>query len=263
MNIVVCVKHAPKCAEAEIRIDSTGKDIEKHGLVYDINEWDDYAVEEAVRIKEKLGGTVTVITVGPEESNSTLRKCLARGADSAIRIYDPKLVGSDPYVIAKVLYRVIKNMRFDLILTGVMAEDDGSAIVGPVLAEFLKIPHATMVKRVEIKDQKVAIVHRELEGGLMEVVEVKLPALFTIQTGINEPRYVSILGIRRAMQKEIKVLGLKDIGLDESEVGYAGSWTVIDKLFVPPAEKVCQYLKGSPEEVAAQILGILKSRGLL
>ncbi|MEM0319931.1 MAG: electron transfer flavoprotein subunit beta/FixA family protein [Candidatus Nezhaarchaeales archaeon] len=259
MNIIVCVKHVPKCAEAEIRIDSTGKDIERQGLVYDINEWDDYAVEEAVRIKEKFGGTVTVVTVGPEEANSTLRKCLARGADNAIRVYDPKLIGSDPYVIAKVLYKVIKNLQFDLILTGVMAEDDGSAIVGPVLAEFLKIPHAT----IEFKDQKVAIVHRELEGGLMEVVEVKLPALFTIQTGINEPRYVSILGIRRAMQKEIKVLGLKDLGLDESEVGYAGSWTMIDKLFIPPAEKVCQYLKGSPEEVATQILGILKSRGLL
>ncbi|MDH5816044.1 MAG: electron transfer flavoprotein subunit beta/FixA family protein [Candidatus Nezhaarchaeota archaeon] len=263
MNIIVCVKHVPKCAEAEIRIDSTGKDIERQGLVYDINEWDDYAVEEAVRIKEKFGGTVTVVTVGPEEANSTLRKCLARGADNAIRVYDPKLIGSDPYVIAKVLYKVIKNLQFDLILTGVMAEDDGSAIVGPVLAEFLKIPHATMVKKIEFKDQKVAIVHRELEGGLMEVVEVKLPALFTIQTGINEPRYVSILGIRRAMQKEIKVLGLKDLGLDESEVGYAGSWTMIDKLFIPPAEKVCQYLKGSPEEVATQILGILKSRGLL
>ncbi|MEM0217128.1 MAG: electron transfer flavoprotein subunit beta/FixA family protein [Candidatus Nezhaarchaeales archaeon] len=262
MNIVVCVKHVPKCAEAEIRIDSTGKDIEKHGLVYDINEWDDYAIEEAVRIKEKFGGSVTVVTVGPEEANSTLRKCLARGADNAIRVYDPKLVGSDPYVIAKVLYKVIKNLQFDLVLTGVMAEDDGSAAVGPMLAEFLKIPHATMVKKIELKDQKVAIVHRELEGGLMEVVEVKLPALFAIQTGINEPRYVSILGIRKAMQKEIKVLGLKDLGLNESEVGYAGSWTLIDKLFVPPAEKVCQYLKGSPEEVATQILGILKSRGL-
>ncbi|MEM0233017.1 MAG: electron transfer flavoprotein subunit beta/FixA family protein [Candidatus Nezhaarchaeales archaeon] len=262
MNIVVCVKHVPKCAEAEIRIDPTGRDIEKHGLVYDINEWDDYAVEEAVRIKEKFGGSVTVVTVGPEEANSTLRKCLARGADNAIRVYDPKLVGSDPYVIAKVLYKVIKNLQFDLVLTGVMAEDDGSATVGPMLAEFLKIPHATMVKKIELKDHKAAIVHRELEGGLMEVVEVKLPALFAIQTGINEPRYVSILGIRRAMQKEIKVLGLKDLSLDESEVGYAGSWTLIDKLFVPPAEKVCQYLKGSPEEVATQILGILKSRGL-
>jgi electron transfer flavoprotein beta subunit len=262
MNIIVCVKHVPKCAEAEVRIDSTGKDIEKHGLVYDINEWDDYAVEEAVRIKERLGGTVTVITVGPEEANSTLRKCLARGADRAIRIYDPKLAGSDPYVVAKALSKVIKNMQFDLILTGVQAEDDGSAVVGPVLAEFLNIPHATMVKKLEIRDKGTAVAHRELEGGLMEVVEVKLPALFAVQTGINEPRYVSILGIRKAMQKEIKVLGLKDIGLDESEVGVAGSWTTIDKLFIPPAEKVCQFLKGSPDDVALKILEILRSRGL-
>lgn len=262
MNIIVCVKHVPKCAEAEVRIDSTGKNIERQGLVYDINEWDNYAVEEAVCIKEKLGGTVTVITVGSEEANSTLRKCLARGADQAIRIYDPKLASSDPYVVAKALSKAIKNMQFDIILTGVQAEDDGSAVVGPVLAEFLNIPHATMVKKLEIKDKDAAVVHRELEGGLMEVVEVKLPALFTIQTGINEPRYVSILGIRKAMQKEIKVLGLKDIGLDESEVGVAGSWTMIDKLFTPPTEKVCQFIKGSPDEVALKILEILRSRGL-
>ena len=262
LDIIVCVKHVPETAEAELKIDATGKGIEKAGLVFDINEWDDYALEEAVRIKEKFGGTVTAITVGPEDSDSTLRKCLARGADKAIRLTDPKFEGSDAYVTAKILYSVIKNMHFDLILTGVQASDDGSAVVGPVLAELLKIPHATMVKKIELAEGK-AVVNRELEGGLEERLEIKLPALFTVQTGINEPRYVSIMGIRRAMQKEIKVMGLADVGLNENEVGETGSWLAIEKLYVPPVEKQAEFLKGSPDEVASKIVEILKSRGLI
>jgi electron transfer flavoprotein beta subunit len=262
LDIIVCVKHVPETAEAELKIDATGKGIEKAGLVFDINEWDDYALEEAVRIKEKFGGTVTVITVGSEESDSTLRKCLARGADKAIRLWDPKFAGLDAYATARILYSAIKNMHFDLVLTGAQASDDGSAIVGPVLAEFLGIPHATMVKKIEFGEGK-AIVNRELEGGLEERLAVKLPALFTIQTGINEPRYVSIMGIRKAMQKEIKVLGLADIGLSENDVGEAGSWLVLEKLYVPPVEKQATFLTGSPDEVAAKIVEILKSRGLI
>ena len=262
MDIIVCVKHVPDTAEAEVKIDSTGKNIEKTGLVFDINEWDDYALEEAVRIKEKFGGTVTAITVGSEETESTLRKCLARGADQAIRLTDKAFEGSDGYAIAKILYKTIKNMHFDLILTGMQAGDDGYAIVGPTLAEMLGIPHATMVKKIELGEGK-ATVNRELEGGLEEKVEVKLPALLTVQTGINEPRYVSIMGIRKAMKKEIKVLGLTDIGLTEKDVGEAGSWITIEKMFIPPAEKQAEFIKGSPEDVATKIAEILKARGLL
>jgi electron transfer flavoprotein beta subunit len=262
MDILVCVKHVPETAEADIKIDSTGKTIEKAGLVFDINEWDDYAVEEAVRIKEKLGGTVTVITVGSEDANSTLRKCLARGADKAIRLSDPKFEGSDSYAIAKILHKAIKDLPFDLIFTGAQAGDDGYAMVGPILAQLLGIPHATMVKKIELKNG-VARVNRELEGGLEEIVEVKLPAVLTIQTGINEPRYVSIMGIRKAMKKEIKVLGMTELGLSENEVGEAGSWIKIEKLYVPPVEKQAEFLDGTPEEIAAKIAEILKARGLV
>jgi len=157
LDIIVCVKHVPDTAEAEVKIDSTGKNIEKTGLVFDINEWDDYALEEAVRIKEKFGGTVTAITVGSEETESTLRKCLARGADQAIRLTDKAFEGSDGYAIAKILYKTIKNMHFDLILTGMQAGDDGYAIVGPTLAEMLGIPHATMVKKIELGEGKATV----------------------------------------------------------------------------------------------------------
>ncbi|MEM2118740.1 MAG: electron transfer flavoprotein subunit beta/FixA family protein, partial [Candidatus Bathyarchaeia archaeon] len=197
LDIIVCVKHVPETAEAELKIDSTGKNIEKTGLVYDINEWDDYALEEAVRIKEKQGGTVTAITVGNEDSDGTLRKCLARGADKAIRLTDPKFAGSDSYATAKILHSVIKTLHYDLILVGLQAGDDGSTALGPILAEMLGIPHATMVKKLEL-GSGTAKVNRELEGGMEEQIEIKLPAVLAVSTGINEPRYVSIMGIRKA-----------------------------------------------------------------
>ena len=262
LDIVVCVKHVPETAEAELKIDASGKDIEKAGLVFDINEWDDYALEEAVRIKEKFGGTVTAITIGAEDSDSTLRKCLARGADKAIRLTDPKFAGSDAYAIAKILHSVIKNLHYDLILTGMQAGDDGYAMVGPILAEMLGIPHTTMAKKIEL-ETGMAKINRELEGGLEEQLEIKLPALISVQTGINEPRYVSIMGIRKAMQKEIKMMTLADTGLSEANVGETGSWLKIEKLYVPPAEKQAEFLKGTPEEIAAKIAEILKARGLI
>ena len=262
MDLIVCVKHVPETAEAEIKIDSAGKTIEKTGLVFDINEWDDYALEEAVRIKEKSGGIVTAITVGSEDADSTLRKCLARGADKAIRLTDAKFEGSDGYAMAKILHSLIKELPFHLILTGALAGDDGYTMVGPILAEMLGIPHATMVKKIEFSHDVVKV-NRELEGGLEEIVEVKLPTVLTIQTGINEPRYVSILGIRKAMKKEIKVLGLADIGLSENDVGEAGSWMKIEKMFVPPVEKQAEFIKGTPEEVATKIAEIIKSKGLI
>jgi electron transfer flavoprotein beta subunit len=262
LDIIVCVKHVPETAEAELKIDATGKTIEKTGLVYDINEWDDYALEEAVRMKEKLGGTVTAITIGPEDSDTTLRKCLARGADKAIRLTDSKFESSDSYAIAKILHSAMKNLHFDVVLTGVQAGDDGSAMVGPILAEMLGVPHATMVKKIELTAGTAGI-NRELEGGLEERIEIKLPALLSVQTGINEPRYVSIMGIRKAMQKEIKIMTLADTGLSDTDVGEKGSWTRIEKLYVPPVVKQAEFIKGTPEEVAAKIAEILKARGLI
>jgi electron transfer flavoprotein beta subunit len=262
LDIIVCVKHVPETAEAELKIDASGKAIDRTGLVFDINEWDDYALEEAVRIKEKQGGSVTAMTIGADDSDTTLRKCLARGADKAIRLTDPKFNDSDGYAIAKILHSVIKTLHYDLILTGMQAGDDGQAAVGPILAEMLGIPHATMVKKIELATG-TARVNRELEGGLEEQVEVKMPALLSVQTGINEPRYVSIMGIRKAMQKEIRVMGLTDTGLTENDVGPAGSWVKPGKMYVPPVEKQAEFIKGSPDEIATKITEILRSKGLI
>ncbi len=260
MEILVCIKRVPDTSEAEVVIAKDGRRIEEGSLVFDINEWDKYAVEEAVLLKEKLGGSVTVVAIGPEEADDTLRRCLATGADNAIRLTDKAFEGSDALTIARILYQAIRELKFDLVLTGAQASDDGYGQVGPTIAEFLGIPHATLVTHIEIMNGR-AKVHRELEEGLEEVVEVQLPAVFTIQTGINEPRYVSIMGVRKAAKKETKTLDLKALGLKEEEVGESGSRVKVERLFLPPVTKETEILQGNPEEVAAKLARIIKDKG--
>jgi electron transfer flavoprotein beta subunit len=261
MNIIVCVKRVPETAEADIVIDKTGRDIDKGGLVFDINEWDNYAVEEAILLREKYGGAVTVLSLGPEEANETIRRALAMGADEAIRLTDPAFAGSDGYAIAKALSHAIKPLPYDLILTGVQAEDDGYGQVGTTLARILGVGHAAVVNQIEKIEGRTARVHRELEGGLEEVLDIDLPAVLTIQSGINEPRYVSIMGIRKVAKKEIKTLGLGDLGMDPEETGEAGSKTTIERVFLPPVGEGAQMLEGAPESVAERVVSILKEKG--
>ena len=262
MDIVVCVKRVPDTSEADVKIDDSGKNIDSEDLTFDINEWDNYAIEEAILIKEKVGGTVTAITIGPEESNEVLRRCMAKGADTAIRLTDDAFEGSDGYAIAKILHSVIKDMKFDAVFLGAQAGDDGYGMVGPMLAEMLDLPHATLVTKVDLEDGK-AKVHRELEGGLEEVVGINLPAVLGIQTGINEPRYVSIMGIRKVAKKEIPVKTLADTGLSADDVGEAGSKTKIESMYIPEVGKVAEIIEGSPDEAAGKLAQILKDKGLL
>jgi len=260
MNIIVCVKRVPETADADVIIDKSGKDIEKGGLVFDLNEWDNYSIEEAILLKEKMGGTVTVISMGGEESNESLRKCLAMGADDAVRLTDPAFAGSDGFATARVLAEAIRKIPYDLVFTGVQAEDDGFGQVGVALAEILGVPHVSLVNSLGVQDKKVNA-HRELEGGLEEVVEVDLPAVMTIQTGINQPRYVSIMGIRKVAKKEIKSLGVSDLNLKAEEVGLSGSYIQLEKIFLPPVGEGAQMLEGKPEEIASKVFNILKDKG--
>jgi electron transfer flavoprotein beta subunit len=261
MDIIVCVKRVPEVAEADIIIEESKKGIRTEDLVFDINEWDNYAVEEAVRIKENYGGKITVVTLGTEESQDTLRRCLAMGADEAIHLNDPIFLSGDPYATARALHAALKDKTFDLLFTGVQASDDGYGQVGPILAELFNFPHATMVTKVILAENRKVKVHRELEGGMEEVVLLDLPAVLTIQTGINEPRYVSIMGIRKAKSKEIRLLGSKEIGLSAEEVGVSGSLIEVKELFLPPVGKAAEILKGGLEEVALKALEIIKEKG--
>lgn len=262
VDTIVCVKRVPDTAEADVVIDDTGKDIKKGDLAFDLNEWDNYAVEEAILLKEKFGGKVTAITIGGEECNDVLRRCMAKGADDAIRATDDAFEGSDAYALAKILHGIVKDMQYDLVLTGVQADDDGYGQVGVTLAEMLGVPHAAMVTNLEVEDGKARI-RRELEGGLEESMEIDLPAVLTIQTGINEPRYVSIMGIRKVAKKEIFSKSAGDLGLSADDVGEAGSKTILEKLFVPPTGEVAEILEGDPPVVAEKLAGILKEKGLI
>jgi electron transfer flavoprotein beta subunit len=257
MDIVVCVKRVPDTSEADVIIAKDERTVEAGDLVFDINEWDKYAVEEAVLLKEKYGGTVTL---GPDETEDTLRRCFATGTDKAIRLTDSAFESSDAAAIAKIIHRAVKDLKFDLIFTGTQASDDGYGQVGPVLASLLGIPHASVVTQVDIADGK-ARVQRELEGGLSEVVEVPLPAVFTIQTGINEPRYVSIMGVRKAAGKEIETAGLADLGLTAEDVGEKGSTTRVERLFLPPVTKEAEIIQGNPDEASTRLAQIIKDKG--
>lgn len=262
MDIIVCVKRVPETAESDVKIDSSGRDIVQEGLVFTINEADNYALEEALLIKEKMGGTVTLITMGAKESDDTLRMGLAKGAETAIRLDDPAFAESDGITTARILASAIKEMNYDVVMTGCIASDDWFSLVGPALAEMLGIPHATLVTKTEMGEGK-SQVSRELEGGLLEVLDIQLPAVLTIQTGINEPRYASIMGIAKASKKEISIKGLDDLGLKEEEVGKRGSKTRIERLTLPVQEKMAEMIPGTPDEAADKLSTILKERGLV
>lgn len=260
MNIIVCVKQVPEVADADLEINGEGTRIEREDLVMDINEWDNYAVEEAVRIKELHGGTVTVVTLGDEDSEDVLRRALAMGADEAILIDEEGFEGSDATGIATGIFRSIRDFPLDLLLTGVQSSDDGWGQVGLILAEFLSIPYASMVVSIEIENGKATVL-RELESNTQEKVELPLPAVLTVQTGINDPRYVSIMGIRKVRNIEIKETGAQDLGLSENEIGTEGSSVASRKLSPPPTGEGAEILTGTLGEICEKTAQIIRDKG--
>jgi electron transfer flavoprotein beta subunit len=246
MNIVVLVKHA-FAPERWLRIGTNGKSFEKKTLVYEMNEWDRYAFEEAIKIKEQKGAEVVAVSVG-EDCDDTLRRCLALGADRAIKIpYD--LI--DSWQIAEAIHMSIKDEGLDLVLAGFQSQDLNNGLVGPILAGMLRLPYAISVISIEFEDGGVRV-KRELEGGFHEEVRLPLPCLLAVQTGINQPRYASIRGVLRAKTKEIK----------ESPVIVKSSTFEIEKLYFPVVKKA-KRIEGSAEEVSSKLIELLTERGLL
>lgn len=258
MNIIVCVKRVPLTQEVSLRIDEPKKDVRKEDLAYLINEWDNYAIEEAVLLREGLGGgTVTAINIGSEDDEEVLRRALAMGADKSVRV-DPGDRVLDGFVISKVLSQVIKDMDYDLVLTGVQADDDNNGMVGIMLAEHLGLPHATVVTGIEPQGNE-AIIKVELEGGMDEISKIRLPALLSVQTGINEPRYVSVMGIRKARKKELKVIKIEELHLSEEDLSPR---TIIEEVFLPPETEGAEIIEGDPSTVAEKIIRILLEKGV-
>ncbi len=262
MKTIVCIKYVPDTSEAEVKVNPDGKTVDDAKFSFDINDADNYAVEESVLVKEDKGGEVDVLSIGPKQSEVMIRMAMAKGCDRATRVEDDRIADHDPLMVAKVLAGALKDQEFDLIFTGCWAEDDGHMSTGVALAEYLGINHASMVKKVEVLDGKVKA-HRELEGGLMEVVELELPAVLTIQTGINEPRYAPIRGIRQAQKKELNVVNLDDLGLDPSEVGSEASLVVLENLYIPEVESAAEFIEGEADEKAEKLASILVKGGLV
>jgi len=260
MKVLVAVKEVAEVADD---FEIAGTSIEESYLTYDLNEWDDYAIEAGVQIKE-AGDDVEVVTVtiGPERAEETIRMALAKGADRAIRVWDEALAEADLLDVAaktEILAGVIAAEDPDLVLTGVQANDDAFGATGVSVADAVGYQWAAVVNALDLEDD-VAHVHRELEGGIEEVTEVDLPAVLTIQTGINEPRYASLRGIRQAQSKEIAAWGLDDIDLDAAAVE---SVLELREMYEPESESDARYIEGGAEAQAAELAAVLREQGVV
>ncbi len=260
MEILVCVKRVPDTAENEIEVNRDGSDIERDDLVYSVNEWDNYAVEEAIQIVDKAGGAVTVVSLGDEDSEEVVRREMAMGANNGILVSDDAFEGSDGKAVASILKAVVDKGNYDLILTGAQA-DDGAGQIGGMLAAMLDMPYASVVNSIEVLSDSQLKVGREIEGGNQEMNEISLPCVLSIQTGINEPRYVGIRGIRKVASVDIPVWGASDLGIDAANVGEAGARVKRIDYFVPELGEGAEILEGSSDEIAEKLIDLLKAKG--
>jgi electron transfer flavoprotein beta subunit len=258
MKILVAVKQVAALDEDfEIRAD--GKDVEEDFLLYDLNEWDDFSLEEAMKIKEASEAEVevVVVSIGPDRVDESLRKCLAKGADRAIRIWDDSIAGSDAIVVGKILAAVAKKEAPDMVFAGVQSSDQSYAATGIATAAYLDWPHAAVVADLQYSiGSNAAVIRRELEGGLLQEVAINCPAVLTIQLGINKPRYASLRGIKQAAAKPIETLALGDLGLSASDAGEASSMSRVRRMYVP-AKGRAQMIEGTIAEQASRIIQIM------
>ncbi len=259
MEILVCVQRVPDTSENEIELNSAGNDIDRDDLVYSVNEWDNYAVEEALQIVDKVGGSVTVMTVGDDESEEVLRREMAMGADKGVLLSDDAFEGADGRGIAAILKAAIDKGSYDLILTGAQA-DDGAAQVGGMLAALMDVPYASLVNSIEVDGDKIKV-GREVEGGNLEMHEIALPCVLSIQTGINEPRYVGIRGIRKVASVEIPAWGAGDLGIDAATVGAAAARVKRQDYFLPDLGAGAEMLEGDTDEIIEKLVEMLKAKG--
>jgi len=253
MKILVCIKQVPDM-ESRFKIDPSGTWYATTDLAWRMNEYDEYAVEQAVQLKEKLGGApeLMVVSIGPDRVKEAMKKALAMGCDKGVHICDPQSWEKGPFEVASFLAEYAQQERFDLILTGMQSQDRGSAQVGVLLAEMLEIPAVTTIVDFSHQDGAVTV-RRELEGGLKAVVKVKLPALFTCQLGLNTPRYPTLPNIMKAKKKELITLPIADLLQAEP-------LAVTERVFPPQKKGGGLVLEGEVGVLAGQLLGILKEK---
>lgn len=252
MKIVVCVKQVRRLGD-EVEFTDDERDVDPDFLDPALNEWDTYSTEEALRLREQAGdGEVVVITVGTDSAEEALRRCLAMGADRAVRVAVDSEGVIDPITVARLLADPVRSESPDLVLTGVQSSDSVQAATGTALAELLDLPRVAVVTKVDYSAAApTAVCHRELEGGVLDVTEVDLPALLTVQTGINEPRYANLRAIKQAKEKELAVVS----GTVDAEPSYR-----VRRMFSPARGDGAQMLEGTPEQIAEQVRAIVKER---
>ncbi|WP_132058205.1 electron transfer flavoprotein subunit beta/FixA family protein [Halorussus amylolyticus] len=261
MKVLVTVKEVAEVADD---FEIAGTEVDERYLEYDLNEWDDYAVEEAVQLKEDgPADEVVTVTIGPERAEETIRMALAKGADRAVRVWDDALEDVDMLDVetkTNLLAAVVEEEDPDLILTGVQSGDDALGATGVSLADQLGFQWGAVVNALDFDaDAGVASVHRELEGGVEELTDIEIPAVLTIQTGINEPRYASLRGIRQAQSKEIAAKTLGDIGLD---AGAVESDLTLTSMYEPESESDATIFEGDAGETAGQLAEVLREKGV-
>jgi len=250
MKIIVAVKQVP-VRDSVIHIDPTAKWLQEQDLSFEINEPDAYALEAALLLKEKHGGEVVVLCAGPERAGPSIREALAKGADRAIHIQSDDLVKLDTLGVARLLSAAIADEKADLILTGLQSDDLGQGQTGVVMAELLGIPHATIVMEIEARDGSIRV-KRELEDGWFQWVEMPLPALVTIQSGISKLRYATLMGIKKAKTKEVR-------RLDAGQLATLAAPAVsLDRVYLPHKKKETRIIGGTPTEAAAKLADVLK-----
>jgi len=259
MKIMVAVKQVAALDE-DFEIREDGRDVEADFFIRDLNEWDDFSLEEAVKIKEAASEPVEVlaVSVGPNGIDESLRKCLAKGADRAVRVWDAAIEGSDSIAVARVLAAVAKREAPQMLFAGVQSSDQSFASTGIATAAFLGWPHAAVVTNLTYAPgAKTAVFRRELEGGLLHEVEIQCPAVLTIQLGINVPRYASLRSIKQAAAKPIEVLSLADIAMAAADVGEAGSSSRVRRMYVPDKGRA-QLIDGDAGRQAARLAEIIR-----
>jgi electron transfer flavoprotein beta subunit len=262
VKILVCVKQVASLDE-EFELGEDRLSVDPEFVEWELNEWDSFALEAALRLREQVGGEgaeVVAASVGAEVAEEGLLGCLARGADRALRVWDESLASGDVLVVARVLAAVARREQPDLVLCGVQSSDAVNGATGTALAGLLGLPRVAVVKAIEpAADGRTLAVERELEGGLVERLRVRLPALLTVQTGIYEPRYATLRAIKQAREKPFERLGLGELGLSAEELGgRAGARLVA--LRPPERGEGAQLLEGPADRIAARILELVRER---
>ncbi|MEE9608925.1 MAG: electron transfer flavoprotein subunit beta/FixA family protein [Myxococcota bacterium] len=260
MKIMVCLKQVPH-QDARLEIRSDGTWIQEDSIKFEINSYDTYALEEALRVKDAGEADVLVVSIGPDRVSQALRTALGMGADRAVHVKDPEAEGSDPLGVAKILAAIAKSESPDLIFMGLMSDDGNFAAVPPMLAELVGIPHTTAAVKVERVNGALRA-DREVEGGAHEVVEIQCPCLIAVQTGINQVRYASLKGIMAAKKKPLEVKSVADLGL-AGQVGAAAAKVTIEKIEPPTKGEGAEILQGSTDEIVGGLVSKIKELGLL